>query len=83
MCFRLQFVPYLFDSNQDEHLNNSLVIDVSSSVDEDQSMVVLHDSIVVYDENSSSQNGVTTNILTAPVIVGNESSSNVSVIAKL
>jgi len=84
ICFRLQFIPYRNDSNQDENVTNSLVIDLSSSVDEDQSNVLQHNSIIVYDENSSSHNGVTTNILTAPIILANESaSSSGSVIAKL
>jgi hypothetical protein len=83
ICFRLQFIPYIFNSAQDENLNNSLVIDVSSSIDEDHSNVLAHDSVVVYDENSSSHNGITTNILLAPIVVANEPISNVSVIARL
>jgi hypothetical protein len=83
ICFRLQFLPYIDNSNHDENLTNSLVIDISSSMDEDQSNVIQHDSIIVYDENSSSYNGVTTNILNATSILTNESVSSTSVITKL
>jgi hypothetical protein len=83
MFFRLRFLPYRDDSNQDENLNNSLVIDISSSMDEDHSNFIQHDSVTVYDENSSSYNGVTTNILIAPSILTNELTSSASVITRL
>jgi len=83
ICFRLQFIPYRDPSTQDENLTNSLVIDISSSVDEDPSNVIHHDSIVVYDENSSSHGGVTTHILAAPLIIANESVTSASGISKL
>lgn len=57
---RLHFVPYTNHLKQDENLANTLVIDISSSMDEDRSNVLQHDSIAIYDESSSSYNGVTT-----------------------
>jgi hypothetical protein len=83
ICFRFQFIPYRNASNRDENLTNSLVIDMSSSVDEDQSNTIQHDSTIAYDENSTCYNSVTTNILVAPFIFANESASSASVIAKL
>jgi hypothetical protein len=78
ICFRFQFIPYTNESNQDENLTNSLVIDMSSTIDEDQSNTIQHDSTTVYDENSTSYNGVTTNSLIASYIVANESASVIS-----
>jgi hypothetical protein len=83
ICFRLQFIPYTNNPNRDQHLINSLGIDLSSSADEDHPNALRNDSIVAYDENSSSHNCVTTNILLAPFIRTNESTSNASVIARL
>jgi hypothetical protein len=83
ICFRFQFVPYTNASNRDENFTTSLVIDMSSTIDEDQSNTIQHDSTTVYDENSTCYNGVTTNILVAPYIFTNELTSNTSASATL
>ena len=65
ICFRFEFVPY---SIQDEHLTNSLGIDISSSVEEDQSNIIQHESIVIYDESSTNYHGTSINILSTPSV---------------
>lgn len=54
ICFRFQFIPYPTTLIQEEHLANSFVIDVSSSIDEDHSHFIPHESVIVYDESSAS-----------------------------
>ncbi|CAF1189686.1 unnamed protein product [Adineta steineri] len=83
ICFRLQFIPYTNNSNQIEGLTNSLIIDLSSTMEEDQSTMFPNDSAIVYDESSSGYNPVTTTMLVTPLNLANETTSNISVIAKL
>ncbi|CAF1042513.1 unnamed protein product [Rotaria sp. Silwood1] len=73
ICFRLQFIPYNVNSSQNEQSANSFVIDLSSSMIEDQSYIMPQDSITMYNESSGSHNGVTTTILAAPGMIVNES----------
>ncbi|CAF4225332.1 unnamed protein product, partial [Rotaria sp. Silwood2] len=81
ICFRLQFIPYNINSN--ELRTNSLVIDLSSSMMEEQSIIIPQDSIAMYNESSSSHNGVTTTILSSPIMFVNESTSPECAITKL
>ncbi|CAF1244221.1 unnamed protein product [Rotaria sordida] len=83
ICFRLRFTPYNINSNQNEQRINSLVLDLSSSMIEDQSTIIPQDSIVMYNESSGSYNGVTTTILTSPNIFVNETTSPVCAMTKL
>ncbi|CAF3437916.1 unnamed protein product [Rotaria socialis] len=82
ICFRLQFIPYQ-DNCKDRRVDQSVVIDLSSSVIDDQSNVLPQDSMIMPNESSSSQNGFTTAILTAPTAIVDESTPNPSAIAKL
>jgi len=60
--FRLHIVQYNHgEINHDEHSTNSLVFDLASSIYDEHSTVYPTESIAVYEENSSSQNAVTTN----------------------
>jgi len=83
ICFRFQFIPYPTTLIQEEHRTNSLVIDVSSSVDEDHSHFAPHESVVVYDENSVSHHIAPTSAHSTAAFFPIDSPTNTSVIAKL
>jgi ABC-type multidrug transport system fused ATPase/permease subunit len=60
--FHLHIVPYnQHNIPQDEHSTNSLVLDLTSSIYEEHSTMIPTESIAINEENSSSQNVITTN----------------------
>ncbi|CAF2057329.1 unnamed protein product [Rotaria magnacalcarata] len=82
ICFRLQLVPYP-DNCKDQRIDQSVVVDLSSSCIDDQSNALPQESMIMPNESSNSQNGVTTAILTAPTAIFDESTPHPSAIAKL
>lgn len=79
ICFRFQFIPYMNQLSQDENFSPISPIDMSSTIDEDQSHTIIqHESIIVYDESSTSHSHLTTNILHPPFLFVNQSTSNIA-----
>ncbi|CAF0768958.1 unnamed protein product [Adineta ricciae] len=64
--FHLRFVPYhQSDGNSNEHSKNSFTLDLTSSAYEEHSTSYPNESVVIYDDNTSSQNVITTSNLTS------------------
>ena len=76
--FRLHLTPYIQpEIHPDEHSTNSLMIDVTSSVYDEHSTAMPNESIVLMEETSSIQGGLTTQNLSFTLLHPSDSSKTV------